>query len=99
MKELKNYQEKAIKRLIHHSLFYLSEDGKETIVFQAPTGSGKTFTMARFILELSKTCDKDLCFLWISIGKGELQRQSYKSVKREIDDSLKCSLLENEFFR
>ena len=98
MKELKNYQEKAIKGLIHHSLFYLDEEGKETIVFQAPTGSGKTFTMSKYMVELSKVCKKDLCFLWISIGKGELQKQSYKSVKREVGDILTCSLLENEFF-
>ena len=47
---------------------------------------------------MSKKEEYDLCFLWVSIGKGELQVQSYKSVKREIDEALKCSLLEEEFF-
>ena len=98
MKELKNYQEQAIEELLTYSNLYFKRDGKETIVLQAPTGSGKTFTMARYMLELVNSNDKDLCFLWISIGKGELHKQSMKSVKREIDDTLTCTLLENEFF-
>ena len=98
MKNLKNYQEQAIEELLTYSNMYFKRDGKETIVLQAPTGSGKTFTMARFMLELVNSNDRDLCFLWISIGKGELHKQSMKSVKREIDDTLTCSLMENEFF-
>ena len=42
--------------------------------------------------------EKDICFLWISIGKGELHKQSLKSVKREVGETLECSLLEEEFF-
>ena len=98
MKELKKYQEQAIEELLTYSNLYFKRDGKETIVFQAPTGSGKTFTMARFMLELIDSVKKDLCFLWISIGKGDLHKQSMKSVKREIDETLTCTLLENEFF-
>ena len=98
MKQLKNYQELAIEELLTYSNLYFKRDGKETIVLQAPTGSGKTFTMARYMLELVNSSDRDLCFLWISIGKGELHKQSMKSVKREIDDTLTCTLLESEFF-
>lgn len=98
MKELKKYQEQAIEELVTYSNLYFKRDGKETIVLQAPTGSGKTFTMARYMLELVNSTDRDLCFLWISIGKGELHKQSMKSVKREIDDTLTCTLMENEFF-
>ena len=98
MKSLKSYQEQAIEELLTYSNLYFKRDGNETIVLQAPTGSGKTFTMARYMLELVNSNDKDLCFLWISIGKGELHKQSMKSVKREIDDTLTCTLMENEFF-
>ena len=98
MKELKKYQEKAILQLITLSKMYFDIEGSETIVLQAPTGSGKTFTMARYMVELINSTDKDLCFLWLSIGKGELHRQSLKSVKKEVGDSLNCVLLENEFF-
>lgn len=98
MKELKKYQEKAIEQLLTLSKMYFDLEGNETIVLQAPTGSGKTFTMARYMLELVQNSDFDLCFLWVSIGKGKLHKQSFKSVKREIDDTLSCALLEQEFF-
>lgn len=98
MKELKKYQEKAIVQLLTLSKMYFDLEGNETIVLQAPTGSGKTFTMARYMLELVQDSDLDLCFLWVSIGRGELHKQSLKSVKREVDDTLSCTLLEQEFF-
>ena len=98
MKELKNYQLEAINQLMVFTNLYLNTPKNETIVFQSPTGSGKTITMSRYILELTEKSIEDLCFLWISIGKGDLQVQSYKSVKKEIGDSIECSLLEDEFF-
>ncbi|MDD4111211.1 MAG: DEAD/DEAH box helicase family protein, partial [Clostridia bacterium] len=98
MRELKNYQEEAVVQLLTYSSMYFNLHGNETIVFQSPTGSGKTFMMSRFIMELSKITEHDLCFLWVSIGKGDLHKQSMKSVKREIDNVLTCSLLENDFF-
>lgn len=98
MKELKNYQINAISQLMGFTDMFLNTQKNETIVFQSPTGSGKTVTMARYILELTEKTEEDLCFLWISIGKGDLQVQSYKSVRKEIGDSIECSLLENEFF-
>ena len=98
MRELKNYQSKAVMQLLTLSKMYFDLEGNETIVLQAPTGSGKTITMARYILDLVNETDRDLCFLWISIGKGELHKQSLKSVKREVDQTLECTLLENEFF-
>ena len=98
MKELKNYQLNAINQLMGFTEMFLNTPRNETIVFQSPTGSGKTITMARYILELTEKSEEDLCFLWISIGKGDLQVQSYKSVRKEIGDSIECSLLESEFF-
>lgn len=98
MRELKNYQINAISQLMGFTDMFLNTPKNETIVFQSPTGSGKTVTMARYILELTEKTEEDLCFLWISIGKGDLQVQSYKNVRKEIGDSIECSLLENEFF-
>lgn len=98
MKQLKKYQDIAVYQLLSLSDMYLKIDGEETLVLQAPTGSGKTFMITNYIYEMSKKEEYDLCFLWVSIGKGELQVQSYKSVKRELDEALKCSLLEEEFF-
>lgn len=98
MKQLKKYQDVAVYQLLSLSDMYLKIDGEETLVLQSPTGSGKTFMMTNYIYEMSKKEEYDLCFLWVSIGKGELQVQSYKSVKREMNEALKCSLLEEEFF-
>ena len=98
MKKLKDYQRTAISQLLQFTNIYLQTPKNETIVFQAPTGSGKTITIARYIQDIAEESDEDLCFLWISIGKGELHRQSQKSVKREIGEAIECSLLEDEFF-
>lgn len=98
MKQLKKYQDVAIFQLLQLSDMYLNIPGEETIVLQSPTGSGKTFMITNYIYEMSKKENNDLCFLWVSVGKGELQVQSYKSVKRELEEALKCSLLEEEFF-
>lgn len=99
-KELKRYQEKAVEKLTQYAKELLeSKRSKKTIVFQSPTGSGKTFMMSAFIEELIATCeDFDLCFLWISIGSGKLHEQSYRSLKKEFGYFPEVHLLENEFF-
>lgn len=97
MKVLKKYQEIAVGKLIKRTKDFLLEEGNETLVFQAPTGSGKTFMASRFIDELIKEVNDDLCFLWVSIGKGELHKQSMKSVKKEIGQTVKCLILEDDF--
>src|SRR5574344_1512172 len=98
MKKLKDYQRTAISQLLQFTNIYLQTPKNETIVFQAPTGSGKTITIARYIQDIAEESEEDLCFLWISIGKGDLHRQSQKSVKKEIGEAIECSLLEDEFF-
>lgn len=98
MKQLKKYQDVAVYQLLELSNMYLNIPGEETIVLQSPTGSGKTFMITNYLYEMSKNENFDLCFLWVSIGKGDLHVQSFKSVKKELDEALKCSLLEEEFF-
>lgn len=98
MKRLKDYQINAIKQLLQLTNMYLKTSNNEIIVFQAPTGSGKTITIARYIQDITEESDEDLCFLWISIGQGALHRQSQKSVKSEIGEAIECSMLEDEFF-
>ncbi|WHP39106.1 MAG: DEAD/DEAH box helicase family protein [Mollicutes bacterium] len=62
---LKNYQEKAIKDLIvNFKSFLLEKEHKKLCIFQAPTGSGKTLIVAKFIEELIKELSQiDLCFV------------------------------------
>ena len=95
---LKDYQREAVDLLkedIHH---YYNRSNR-VISFKAPTGSGKTFMMSALIEEIvNENEDKDFCFVWASIGKGELQIQSYEAVSKYLSGYPKCSLLDSEFF-
>ncbi|WP_411842835.1 DEAD/DEAH box helicase family protein [Salinicoccus sp. HZC-1] len=67
-------------------------------VFQAPTGSGKTVMIGQLIRELiDENTDTDLCFLWVSIGKGQLHVQSKNKLENMFEGSPICSLIEEEF--
>ena len=100
IKELKRYQEKAVEKLISRTKELFEENlDKRTIVFQAPTGSGKTFMLSKYIEQIiDELEDKDLVFLWISIGKGNLHIQSYDSLKKEFQGFPEVHLLEQEYF-
>jgi len=95
----KEYQDRAVNKLLSRSKEILEENRKATIVFQSPTGSGKTFMMSQYITDLIKENeDKDFCFLWFSIGKGDLHKQSYESLDSVFQGYPECYLLEEEFF-
>jgi len=100
MKILKRYQADAVEELLSYSEKLIRKNReKQTIVFQAPTGSGKTFMMGSFIEQLiNEMPNEDLCFLWISIGTGELHKQSYNSLKENFNGFPDVYLLEEEFF-
>lgn len=81
---LKIFQQRALDELLDHSKKLINNNQKDSIcVFQSPTGSGKTVVSAFFILELIKEINNDnLCFLWVTIGKGDLHIQSKKSLEK-----------------
>lgn len=98
--DLKEYQDKKVDELvkIFSDLLPLEAENK-LCVFQSPTGSGKTVMVAKFIETLKNDLiEEDFCFLWISIGKGELHKQSKKSLERIFGEDPKVSLLESEYF-
>jgi len=96
----KKYQETAIENLVKSVSELLQSPAENKIcVFQSPTGSGKTFMVARFIEDfITENLDHELCFLWVSIGKGELHKQSKRSLERYFADFPPVHLLEDEFF-
>ncbi len=96
---LKPYQEKAVNQLVDTTVKLLDFDGPgEVCVFQAPTGSGKTVMTAIFIESLIKELpNEDLCFIWMSIGKGDLHGQSKRSLERIFGGFPRVSLVEGEF--
>lgn len=95
---LKQYQRDAVDELKDLIGFYFNKKNK-TVVFKAPTGSGKTFMTASLLEELSAEYNSvNFCVIWASIGKGELQKQSYDAVKTYLGGNPVCSLLEDTFF-
>ncbi|MDR3643227.1 MAG: DEAD/DEAH box helicase family protein [Candidatus Doudnabacteria bacterium] len=97
--DLKPYQEKAVNQLIETTVKLLDYDGPgEVCVFQAPTGSGKTIMLAKYIEALIKELPKDdFCFVWMSIGKGELHLQSKHTLERVFAGFPRVTLVEDAF--
>lgn len=78
LEEVKNLQERAISELVQS----LSE--KDDVVFKAPTGSGKTFIMARVMDEvLSK--DDNVVFIVSSLSKANLAQQNYDKFEEYLE--------------
>lgn len=84
---LKDYQEKAVKGLLADTFAALKLPGSQNkMVFKAPTGAGKTVTMAAYLnqlateipdrLELPK---RKVAFIWFA--PNQLHLQSYLSLK------------------
>lgn len=96
----KTYQVTAIEQLVKSVSDLLAKEATNKVcVFQSPTGSGKTIMVAKFIEELIKEqSETDLCFLWVSIGKGELHKQSKRALEKIFDGFPECALVEDEFF-
>jgi type III restriction enzyme len=98
LKELKEFQEKAVKELIDSCSLMLDLNSRKNVcVLKSPTGSGKTYMMAAFIERLIKRREDELCFIWVTIGKGDLQLQSRNSLVRYFNGSPVVHLIEEEF--
>lgn len=86
------YQQKAIAKIVNHSVDFLREAEAQTIIFQAPTGSGKTTMMAESMIRIVKEIQEkeSLSFVWISVNN--LHRQSSESLELhfENDRLLEC---------
>lgn len=96
-KILKDYQIRAIEEIQELFDIYIKRDRKE-IVFKAPTGSGKTFIVTKLLEKISLENEEEkIAFIWASIGKGDLHKQSYDSVKRELEGYPECKLLDESF--
>jgi len=90
MKYLK-YQEKAIKEIIDASTNYLYDEDSKLIIFQAPTGSGKTIMLASALSQIVKKLKdvKEISFLWISVNRLHEQSkdklEEYFKIERLLD--------------
>jgi len=97
--DLREYQEKAINQLTATVKELLLQEGmKKICVFQAPTGSGKTIMAAKFIEELiNELSNEDICFVWVTIGKGNLHLQSKYRLEKIFKGAPRVCLVEDDF--
>ena len=84
---LKKYQENAVDSLLQNTYRLVKRPGaRQTLIFKAPTGAGKTVMMAAFLNKLCEELPEKLelekrkaCFVWIAPNK--LYIQSYNAIK------------------
>jgi len=87
MIQLKKYQEEAVDALLKDTYSLLDLPGaRHKMVFKAPTGAGKTVTMAAYLNKLSEELPDKLelqkrkvAFIWFA--PNQLHLQSYLSLK------------------
>lgn len=79
--ELKKYQfqEEAVDWLMDKSL---NNTSKRDLVLRAPTGSGKTAILLKYIDCYLKECTEKVAFVWLCPGNGELEEQSRSEMLR-----------------
>lgn len=86
MKELK-FQQKAVRKLVDETIDLLRLSGhRKTLIFKAPTGSGKTVMASQLLADLTKELQSrgdspysQVAFIWIAPNK--LHQQSYFKMK------------------
>lgn len=91
------YQEKAVKKLCDTANELLELQGGKTIVFKAPTGSGKTVMMAEFLKELVESGNGGRSFVFIWTAPHQLHIQSKERLEKHYADSkaLRCVSFED----
>ena len=92
-----DYQEKAIRQLCEKTNDLLELQGNKTIIFKAPTGSGKTVMVAEYIKDLveHRSDGRTFAFLWMA--PRQLHIQSKEKLEKHYFDSkaLRCVSFED----
>ena len=85
MLKLRKCQQEAVEQLIKKTRHLTIAAERKSILFVAPTGAGKTIVLAYFIktfLLNQQFNDQKHAFLWLSPGKGGLERQSTNKINQ-----------------
>lgn len=81
---LKEYQKNAVKELLSSCVKELNKNNTTSIVFKAPTGSGKTIMMQNFLRDFVwANILGDFAFIWVSVN--DLSKQSKASFERNLE--------------
>ncbi len=75
---LRRYQSNACDAIVNDCMSHFESLTNEERVFslQAPTGAGKTVILAQTIKSINQKLNGNVAFIWLSIGKGDLEEQS-----------------------
>lgn len=97
MIELKNYQKQAVENLKTKVENVLRSSERGVVIFQSPTGSGKTVMVSELLKRLVKNRkdSKKFSFVWVSVRM--LHEQSKEKLEKyyENDRLLMCSYFED----
>ena len=95
--QLREYQDIAVKELKEKSNKLLKLNGVRTIVFEAPTGAGKTVIMAEYLKQLVEDREDGNNFSFIWAAPRQLHTQSKEKLEKYFYDSkaLRCSSFED----
>lgn len=85
MKEV-GYQIKYINKIADEAIEFLEDKYQEsgTIIFQAPTGSGKTYMVSQALTQIVKKSKQSFAFIWISVNS--LHEQSRQNLTRYLEE-------------
>lgn len=90
------YKTKAIKQLLEKANEIIDSSGRDSIVFKAPTGAGKTIIMAEFLLQFvnARKGNKSFSFIWAAPRKLHLQSKEKLESYFQESRVLECSSIE-----
>lgn len=74
-----DFQEKAVLTLLDKMT---DSNEKQTIIMQAPTGSGKTIILIDFVDQYLSKVSANTAFIWLCPGKGDLEEQSQLKMQK-----------------
>lgn len=94
---LKDYQKQAVDNLHRKLENSLRSSENEVIVFQAPTGSGKTVMVSALLKEFvrRRRDGKEFSFVWVSVRMLHEQSKEKLESFYEDDRTIKCSYFED----
>lgn len=97
MIDLRDYQKQAVESLKIKVENVLKSPETGVVIFQAPTGSGKTVMVSEMLKQLirDRKEDKKLSFIWISVRM--LHEQSKEKLEKYYEDDrlIECSYFED----
>ena len=95
MIELRDYQKRAVESLKKKVQNVLDTPDNEIVIFQAPTGSGKTVMVSEMLKQLVRDNHKKYSFVWVSVRM--LHEQSKEKLEKYYEDDrlIQCSYFED----